>query len=378
MSEIHTHYKRLNLSINASDDEINEAYSLLLAKYNPENFIGDDKEKAIRAFNNLKNSYEVLINPIKRTEHDIWIKQQEKDSLNLNKEIFISSIKKQTEDKFAQIKNISEKIDSDNVIKKIHDAKKIINSNVEEAKEKIKPNIQKIGEDIKETMQNIDSNSELKTKNKVINENFFSSKLVKILSIGLVISGTIWFYTDFNETQIDDSKNIINKSYSNRKQIDNANTNKITSAKISVNQSEYNDLRNFLIERALSFKTKMQKALHDDDSCDYSNAKIIYEKKGIVHDPVENSNNKFNIPAMAIEFEATCINKKRALKNQNYFLVFGAKDSEFNMYRCLNSGIYSYSSYDDFRQEISTSNGLRGYLCEFDGEKELSNRYNWK
>jgi DnaJ-class molecular chaperone len=73
MSEIHTHYKRLNIEINATDDEIYEAYNSLIKKYNPDNFNGEEKDKFIR----IKKSYEILMDPVKRSEHDSWIRMQE-------------------------------------------------------------------------------------------------------------------------------------------------------------------------------------------------------------------------------------------------------------------------------------------------------------
>lgn len=81
---IHTHYQRLNLSRNCNDDEIESTYSILLEKCNSIIINNDeDKKRTERLLNNLETSYKILINPITRTEHDIWIDNLTKNTYDL-------------------------------------------------------------------------------------------------------------------------------------------------------------------------------------------------------------------------------------------------------------------------------------------------------
>jgi curved DNA-binding protein CbpA len=111
MSKIYTHYQKLNVPQDATDEQIESAYDLLIKKYDPEKFEGDKKAKAIRIIKMATISYETLIDPEKRTSHDKWIKNQESDLANVEKTI--SDAVKTVGDKFDGIKDsVKEKINS--------------------------------------------------------------------------------------------------------------------------------------------------------------------------------------------------------------------------------------------------------------------------
>jgi hypothetical protein len=76
MSKIHTHYDNLKISRNAPNSVIRAAYKTLMQQYHPDKYDGD-KEEALRICKLIQNSYEVLIDPVKRGEHNVWIDEQE-------------------------------------------------------------------------------------------------------------------------------------------------------------------------------------------------------------------------------------------------------------------------------------------------------------
>lgn len=73
MHHIHTHYDNLQLTQNATDAEIRQAYRRLSKKYHPD--LSDDPD-AHRIMQIVNRAYEVLSNPQSRAEHDKWITMQ--------------------------------------------------------------------------------------------------------------------------------------------------------------------------------------------------------------------------------------------------------------------------------------------------------------
>src|SRR3990172_8511729 len=76
MARVHTHYDNLKVARNAPPEVIRAAYRTLSQKYHPDRNPGDSE--AARIMTVINTSYEVLSDPIKRQEHDIWIAEQER------------------------------------------------------------------------------------------------------------------------------------------------------------------------------------------------------------------------------------------------------------------------------------------------------------
>ena len=77
MAKFRTHYDNLKVAHNAPDTVIRAAYKSLMQKYHPDKFAGSDEE-ALRIAKVIKQSYEILIDPVKRKEHDQWIEAKRK------------------------------------------------------------------------------------------------------------------------------------------------------------------------------------------------------------------------------------------------------------------------------------------------------------
>lgn len=75
MGKIHTHYDNLKVTRNAPPEVIRAAYKTLTQKYHPDRHPGNADAERVMALINV--SYQVLSDPVKRTEHDRWIDQQE-------------------------------------------------------------------------------------------------------------------------------------------------------------------------------------------------------------------------------------------------------------------------------------------------------------
>lgn len=76
MTQIHTHYDNLKVSRNAPPEVIRAAYKTLSQKFHPDRNPGNAEAARIMAI--INTSYEVLSNPEKRQEHDLWVVQQER------------------------------------------------------------------------------------------------------------------------------------------------------------------------------------------------------------------------------------------------------------------------------------------------------------
>lgn len=76
MSNIHTHYDNLKVTRSAPPEVIRVAYKALAQKFHPDRNAGSLEAAKIMSI--INNSYDVLSDPKKRQEHDLWITKQEK------------------------------------------------------------------------------------------------------------------------------------------------------------------------------------------------------------------------------------------------------------------------------------------------------------
>lgn len=75
MKKIQTHYDNLGISRNAQPEVIKAAYKALAQKYHPDrNPNNPDAERIMQIIN---TAYQILIDPVRRAEHDRWINEQE-------------------------------------------------------------------------------------------------------------------------------------------------------------------------------------------------------------------------------------------------------------------------------------------------------------
>lgn len=75
MAQIRTHYDNLKVARNAPPDVIRAAYRALSQRFHPDKNLGNTEAARIMAIINA--SYEVLSDPAKRREHDLWIREVE-------------------------------------------------------------------------------------------------------------------------------------------------------------------------------------------------------------------------------------------------------------------------------------------------------------
>ncbi len=75
MVKFRTHYDNLKVARNAPDAVIRAAYKTLMQQYHPDKYDGHTNE-ALRIVKIIKNSYEILIDPVKREQHNQWIEAQ--------------------------------------------------------------------------------------------------------------------------------------------------------------------------------------------------------------------------------------------------------------------------------------------------------------
>ncbi len=83
MAQIKTHYDNLKVARNAPPEVIRAAYKTLSQKYHPDRNPGNADAARIMAI--INTSYDVLSNPDKRREHDLWVAQQERMSAHTTK-----------------------------------------------------------------------------------------------------------------------------------------------------------------------------------------------------------------------------------------------------------------------------------------------------
>lgn len=79
MANIRTHYDNLKVARNAPNSVIKAAYKALCQTYHPDKFQGSNAE-AERIMKLINTSYVVLTDPVKRAEHDVWIREKEADT----------------------------------------------------------------------------------------------------------------------------------------------------------------------------------------------------------------------------------------------------------------------------------------------------------
>lgn len=75
MTKIRTHYDNLKVTRNAPDIVIKAAHKALLQMHHPDK--ATDKVAAERITRILNDAREVLLDPVRRKQHDDWIKEQE-------------------------------------------------------------------------------------------------------------------------------------------------------------------------------------------------------------------------------------------------------------------------------------------------------------
>lgn len=83
MKNIYTHYDNLKVARNAPSEVIRAAYKILSQKYHPDRNANNPDAARIMAI--LNASYEVLSDPEKRKQHDIWIAEQESSNTTHSK-----------------------------------------------------------------------------------------------------------------------------------------------------------------------------------------------------------------------------------------------------------------------------------------------------
>jgi curved DNA-binding protein CbpA len=77
MAKIHTHYDNLKVTRNAPPEIIRAAYKSLSQKFHPDR--NPNNPAATQTIQLINLAYEVLSDPVKRTEHDRWIAKAEGD-----------------------------------------------------------------------------------------------------------------------------------------------------------------------------------------------------------------------------------------------------------------------------------------------------------
>lgn len=80
MTKLRTHYDNLKVARNAPTEVIRAAYKVLCQKHHPDR--NNNDPDATRIMKIINEAYDVLSDPIRREEHDKWIKSQEKTNDN--------------------------------------------------------------------------------------------------------------------------------------------------------------------------------------------------------------------------------------------------------------------------------------------------------
>lgn len=75
MSQLKTHYDNLQVKETASDEVIKGAYRYLSQKWHPDKN-PDNRQEAERILKIINQAYAILSDPLRRKEHDEWIKRQ--------------------------------------------------------------------------------------------------------------------------------------------------------------------------------------------------------------------------------------------------------------------------------------------------------------
>lgn len=75
MKGLHTHYDNLKVARNAPPEVIRAAYKILCQQFHPDRHGGHPQ--ATRTFQLINAAYEVLSDPDRRRQHDVWIAKAE-------------------------------------------------------------------------------------------------------------------------------------------------------------------------------------------------------------------------------------------------------------------------------------------------------------
>lgn len=78
MAEIRTHYDNLQVKETASEEVIKGAYRYLSQKWHPDRN-AQNRDEAERVLKIINRAYSVLSDPLRRKEHDEWIRRQRPD-----------------------------------------------------------------------------------------------------------------------------------------------------------------------------------------------------------------------------------------------------------------------------------------------------------
>lgn len=78
MARLHTHYDNLKVARDAPPEVISAAYKSLSKKFHPDRNPGDPKAAKIMSI--INRSYQILSDPIRRKEHDLWIASKEREA----------------------------------------------------------------------------------------------------------------------------------------------------------------------------------------------------------------------------------------------------------------------------------------------------------
>ncbi len=111
MAKIRTHYDNLKVTRDAPVSVIKAAYKALCQTFHPDKFQGsiEEAERVIRLVN---TSYAVLIDPVKRAEHNAWIREQEAQSKHQREQTQSGKTDKATEQPHHQKQEEPEKQDT--------------------------------------------------------------------------------------------------------------------------------------------------------------------------------------------------------------------------------------------------------------------------
>ena len=108
MPKFRTHYENLKIARNAPDAVIRAAYKALMQQYHPDKFQGPEQE-AHRIAKLIKQSYEILIDPVKRAEHDRWIAVQEEKAKQSDRKVQFGAASEARKRQFYRRENRQEK-----------------------------------------------------------------------------------------------------------------------------------------------------------------------------------------------------------------------------------------------------------------------------
>lgn len=80
MKKIHTHYDSLDVSRSATFNDIRMSYHKLAKIYHPDCNLGTSQQENTEKMAIINNAYEILSNPEKRKQYDIWVSEQENNT----------------------------------------------------------------------------------------------------------------------------------------------------------------------------------------------------------------------------------------------------------------------------------------------------------